>query len=107
MERALSWPLIKTEDVRALQDYSLFLRGCSNDMEGVEYLHELDLPVNMLAMIRKLPYKFRDKMFIHKLKQQLCFGMRGTSFATTVAPAENKNQHRTKEQLQAARRMCL
>ena len=61
MERALSWPSIKTEDVKALQDYSLFLRGCSNAMEGVGYLHELDLPANMLSIIRKLPYKFRDK----------------------------------------------
>lgn len=52
MEKALSWPLIKTKDVKALQDYSLFLRGCSN---------AIPMPVNMLAIIRKLSYKFRDK----------------------------------------------
>lgn len=61
MDRAFSWPPIKTEDVKALQDCSLFPRSCSNAMEGVEYLHELDLPTNMLTIIRKLPYKFRDK----------------------------------------------
>lgn len=53
MERALSWPLIKTEDVKALQDYSFFLRGCCNAMEEVQYLHELDMPANMLTIIQK------------------------------------------------------
>lgn len=60
MERALSWPPIKTEDVRALQDYSLFLRGWANAMEEVQYLHELDMLANMLTIVRNLPYKFRD-----------------------------------------------
>lgn len=61
MEKALLWPPIKTEDVRALQDLSFFLRGCCNAMEDVQYLHELDLPSNMLSIIRKLPYKLRDR----------------------------------------------
>lgn len=158
MERALSWPPIKTEDVKALQDYSLFLRSCSNAMEGVEYLHELDMPANMLTIIRKLPYKFRDKwrtvacelqerrnqratfsnitdfierqlkiltdpVFgniqdappvtinkgVNKFKLQPRSGMKGTSFATTVASVENKTQPATKgkEQTFTARRMCL
>ena len=61
MDKALSWPTIKTEDVKALQDYGLFLRGCCNAMEDVQYLHDLDVPSNMLNIIMKLPYKFRDK----------------------------------------------
>ena len=60
MDRALSWPVIKTEDVKSLQEYSLFLKGCCNAMEDVQYLHELDMPANMLTIIRKLPYKYRD-----------------------------------------------
>lgn len=27
-EKALAWPELKSEDVKALQAYSLFLRGC-------------------------------------------------------------------------------
>lgn len=61
MERALSWPTIKTEDVKALQEYSLFLRGCCNAMEDVQYLNDLDTPTNMLDIIKKLPYKLRDR----------------------------------------------
>lgn len=67
MDKALSWPNIKPEDVRALQDYSLFLRGCCNAMEDVQYLHDLDMPSNMLNIIRKLPYRLRDK-----LRSQAC-----------------------------------
>lgn len=144
LEKALSWPTIKTEDVKALQDYSLFLRGCCNAMEEVQYLHELDMPANMLTIIKKLPYKFRDKWrtiacelqerhchratfiditnFIEKQLRILSdpvfwniqdvpsqsnrgvskhnpqprYGIKGTSFATTVAPAENKTQPGTK-----------
>lgn len=33
MERALAWPTIQAEDVKAFQAYALFLRGCCNAME--------------------------------------------------------------------------
>lgn len=65
MERALVWPTIKTEDVKALQEYSLFLRGCCNVMEDVQYLNYLDTPTNMLEIIKKLPYKLRDRWRCH------------------------------------------
>ena len=46
MDEALSWTPIKSEDVKALQDYSLFLRGFSNAMNEV-YMFEMDMPANM------------------------------------------------------------
>lgn len=61
MERALAWQSIKSEDVKTLQAYSLFLRGCCNVMEELEYMQELDMPVNMRAIITKLPYKMREQ----------------------------------------------
>ncbi|XP_071058619.1 uncharacterized protein [Pseudochaenichthys georgianus] len=61
MEKALSWQPIRVEDVRALQAYGLFLRGCCNVMEELEFMCELNMPSNMLAIIKKLPYKYRDK----------------------------------------------
>lgn len=33
--------------MKALQDFSFFLRGCCNAMEDVQYLHDLDMPSNM------------------------------------------------------------
>lgn len=61
MERIFSWPPIKADDVKALEEYNLFLRGCSNVIEEVQYMDELDIPANMISVIKKLPYKLRDK----------------------------------------------
>lgn len=61
MNKALSWPQIKAEDVNALQEYSLFLRGCGNVMEELQYMCELNMPANMMIIIKKLPYRLRDK----------------------------------------------
>uniref|UniRef100_A0A3B5KQZ0 NACHT domain-containing protein n=1 Tax=Xiphophorus couchianus TaxID=32473 RepID=A0A3B5KQZ0_9TELE len=60
INKALSWPTIRTEDIRALQSYSLFLCGCCNVMEQLEYVQELDMPINMRAILAKLPYKLRE-----------------------------------------------
>lgn len=59
MDKALAWIPIKSEDVKALQDYSLFLRGCANAMNDVHYMLEMDMPTNML-IIKKLPFRLRD-----------------------------------------------
>ncbi len=61
MEKVLGWPMIKYEDITALQDYALFLRGCYNAMADLECMQELDMPTNMKAIILKLPFKFREK----------------------------------------------
>lgn len=61
MDKALSWPPIKGEDVKALQDYSLLLRGCCNAKEDVQYLLDLDMPSNMFSIVKKLPYWLRDR----------------------------------------------
>ena len=61
MERILNWTPVKGEDVKALQSFSLFLRGCSNLTEQMTQMKELDLPFNMRSIIMKLPYKLRER----------------------------------------------
>lgn len=61
MKKALAWQVVKAEDLRALQDYSLFLRGCCNIMGELHYVQELDMPVNMRTIISKLPYRMREQ----------------------------------------------
>lgn len=78
MEKALSWPPIKSEDVRALQAYSLFLRDCCNAMEEVEYMYELDMPSNLLTIIKKLAYKHRDRWRTVACELQERCGQRAT-----------------------------
>ncbi len=61
LEKALSWPQIKSEDSRSLQDYAMFLRSCCNAMEEMEYMEELDTVSNMRSLVFKLPYKLRER----------------------------------------------
>lgn len=58
LEKALSWPLVQSEDSRSLQDYAM--SGC-NTMEEIEYLEELDTVSNMRSSVLKLPYKLRER----------------------------------------------
>lgn len=79
MERINRWPSVKSEDTRGLQAYGLFLRGCSNAMEELQYLEELNMPANMRILIQKLPYKLRDRWrakacdILDRTKQRACF----------------------------------
>ncbi len=59
-EKALAWPPVKSEDVKALQAYSLFLQGCCNMMKELEYMTELDTPTTIRSVMSKLPFKLRE-----------------------------------------------
>lgn len=61
MEKARSWLSINMKDTKGLHTYTLFLRGCCNAMEDVNYMHELEIPANMRAITKTLPYQLRDK----------------------------------------------
>lgn len=61
MDKALRWPQIKSEDCKALNAYALFLIGCRNTMDDIEFMEEMDDPTNMRVVISKLPYKMREK----------------------------------------------
>ncbi|KAL7878212.1 hypothetical protein SRHO_G00048550 [Serrasalmus rhombeus] len=61
LDKALSWPQIKSEDSKMLQDYAMFLWSCCNAMEDMKYMEELDTVSNMRSIALKLPYKLREK----------------------------------------------
>ncbi|KAK0154798.1 hypothetical protein N1851_002884 [Merluccius polli] len=61
IEKALTWPAIKSEDVKSLQAYGLFLGGCCNAMEELPHMQEMDMPSNMKTVVCKLPYKYRER----------------------------------------------
>ncbi|KAJ0068359.1 hypothetical protein NL108_005935 [Boleophthalmus pectinirostris] len=61
MEKVFSWPAIKSEDLDALQSYTLFLRACCNVMMDLHSLKDLDAPTNMRAILAKLPYRLRER----------------------------------------------
>ncbi|KAK0132995.1 hypothetical protein N1851_031641 [Merluccius polli] len=61
LDKALNWPIIKSEDSRALESYALFLTSCSNAMADLEYLDEMENAANMRTIIAKLPYRLRER----------------------------------------------
>ena len=61
MGKILAWPAIKSEDTKALQAYSIFLRRCNNAMRGINFSLELHTPSNMQTVIKKLPYKLKER----------------------------------------------
>ena len=61
IDKALTWPQVKSEDGKALSAYAMFLIGCLNTMMDIEYLDEMDNPTNLRTMVSKLPYKMRER----------------------------------------------
>jgi hypothetical protein len=66
VEKALNWPVVRSEDADALKMYSLFLLGCQNTLSDMD-LNELDHPSNIRELVGKLPFKlmsaWRKKAF--------------------------------------------
>lgn len=60
-EKALNWPALKPEDNKTLKEFALFLTGCCNTIDSVEYVEEMDSPSNMRAIVSKLPFRLREK----------------------------------------------
>lgn len=61
IDKALNWSSIKAEDPEALKAFAVFLNGCLNKMDIVDYMEEMDHPANMRAVLSKLPYKLKEK----------------------------------------------
>lgn len=61
IDKALKWPQIRSDDGKSLNAYAVFLTGCRNTIEDVEFMEEMDNPTNMKIVVSKLPYKIKEK----------------------------------------------
>ena len=61
IKRALNWPSIKPHDVRALDEYSIFLAECMNNVKGMTALSLLEYPDNIRTLVKKLPFHMHDR----------------------------------------------
>ena len=57
----MNWTAIKAEDGKMLHAYAMYLRGCCNVMQDLQYLEELEIPSNLRLIASKLPYKLRER----------------------------------------------
>lgn len=61
IEKALKWPVIRSDDGEALTEFAVFLTSCCNTVNSMEYIEEMDSPTNMRIVISKLPFKLRER----------------------------------------------
>ncbi|XP_019750034.1 uncharacterized protein LOC109530618 [Hippocampus comes] len=61
IQKALQWPVIRSEDGDALTEFAVFLTSCCNTVDSVDYMNEMDSTTNMRIIISKLPFKIKEK----------------------------------------------
>lgn len=61
LERLSNWPSMKNEDPAAMEELALFLSQCDNYVSHMSIRNPLQSPNEMLMVINKLPYKFRER----------------------------------------------
>lgn len=91
LDKAISWPSVKAEDAESLKSFALFLNGCLNAMNPVDYQELLDHPANMRAIVSKLPYKLKEKWRFKVCELQEQSGRR-VRFSDSVCFADKRAQ---------------
>lgn len=76
IEKALSWPSIKVKDSESLQAFAVFLTGCFNTMDNVQYIEEMDSQSNIRASL-KAAVMLKEKWRGTAYDQQESNGRRG------------------------------
>ena len=61
VQRALNWPVIKLDDVKGLDDYSIFLTECMYAISDVSGVDALEHQENMRAIVKRLPGQLHDR----------------------------------------------
>lgn len=61
IDKVVKWPQIKAEDSKSLHSFSIFLTGCNNVINNLEYLEEMNSPSNLRIIIHKLPFRLRER----------------------------------------------
>jgi len=61
LEKLDNWPSIKSEDVKGLNELSIFLLTCRSNMESMSVLNQLNSPKQIRSIVMKLPFRLREK----------------------------------------------
>ncbi|KAL7852949.1 hypothetical protein SRHO_G00187340 [Serrasalmus rhombeus] len=51
----------EAEDAKSLHSFSVFLTGCNNVVNELEYLEEMNSPSNLRIIVHKLPFRLRER----------------------------------------------
>ena len=72
IKKALDWPIIKTDDAKALDSFSVYLKECQFAIENVEAARLLEYSENLKLLVKKLPYYLHEKWrnIVYDLKEK-------------------------------------
>ena len=72
IKKALDWPIIKTDDAKALDSFSIYLKECQFAIENVEAARMLEYSENVKLLVKKLPYYLHEKWrnIVYDLKEK-------------------------------------
>jgi hypothetical protein len=61
VKKALNWPVITAGNVKALDEFSLFLQECRNAAQSLEAMRVLEFSDNFRKLVSKLPFHLHDR----------------------------------------------
>ena len=61
LEKLDSWPTIKSEDSDGIKKLAIYLMTCSNNMESMTCVNQLNSPKEIMGVVQKLPFELRRK----------------------------------------------
>ena len=61
VKKALSWPVISSNDSKALDEYGTFLSECENAVQSLDSVKVLEYSDNFKQIVCKLPYFMHDR----------------------------------------------
>ena len=61
IRKTLNWPVIKSDNPKALDDFAIFLAECERAVQDLEAIKVLEYSENFKKIVSKLPYSLHDK----------------------------------------------
>ena len=120
LKRLETWPTIRKDDVKGLDEFTIFLVGCRNAMSVTDGIRELDYPTSLCLIVSKLPGFLQERWartadsILHDSRGVLTFGKlvtfleretrikRNPVFGKTVVGSDVKSASQKKKSISAA-----
>ena len=120
LKRLETWPTIRKDDVKGLDEFTIFLVGCRNAMSVTDGILELDYPTSLHLIVSKLPGFLQERWVrtadsnLHDSRGVLTFGKlvtfleretrikRNPVFGKTVVSSDVKSASQKKKSTSAA-----
>ncbi|XP_074641192.1 uncharacterized protein LOC141898938 [Tubulanus polymorphus] len=61
LKKAINWPMIKSDNSKGLDEFSIFLLEVENAVKDIDALKLLEYPDNLRKLVGKLPWSLQDR----------------------------------------------